>query len=83
MESGNLYSNLQLIKKENNKYLEKINKQKARIGYLQKEVAERDKLMQNYVLNTEDQKNLQSRCLIQSFKSKIVTLEKKLESTKR
>ena len=39
--------------------------------------------MQNYVLNTEDQKNLQSRCLIQSYKSKLITLEKKLESTKR
>lgn len=64
MEPDNLYSTLQAIKKQNNKYLEKINKQKARIGYLEKEVAERDKLMQNYVLNTEDQKNLQSRCLI-------------------
>ena len=58
MEPNNLYSNLQLIKKQNNKYLEKINKQKARIGYLEKEVAERDKLMAQYVLNTEDQKNL-------------------------
>ena len=42
------------MKKQNNEYLDKINKQKARIGKMEREIADRDKIMQSFVLNTED-----------------------------
>ena len=39
--------------------------------------------MQSFVMNTEDKKNLQQRCLITSYKSKLTALEKKVDSLKK
>ena len=50
---------------------------------MQRELADRDKIMQSFVMNTEDQKNLQQRCLITSYKSKLTALEKKVDSLKK
>ena len=56
---------------------------KARIAYLENEVVQTEKLMSQYVLDKEGVKNLQSRCVIQSYKSKLVTYEKKVELLKQ
>ena len=50
---------------------------------MQRELADRDKIMQSFVMNTEDQKNLQHRCLITSYKSKLTALEKKVDNLKK
>ena len=46
---------------------------------MEKEVVETEKLMSQYVLDKEGDSKLQSRCVIQSYKSKLVTFEKKVE----
>ena len=55
----------------------------ARIVFLTKEVADRDKLMQKFILNNESEVKVKESCVLQSYKSKVAALERKLESLKR
>ena len=55
----------------------------ARIGFLSKEVAERDKLMQKFILNNESETKVKEKCVLQSYKSKIAETERKNEVLKK
>lgn len=55
----------------------------ARIGHLTKEVAERDRLMQTFILSNETDSKVQERCVVQSYKSKLASIERKLEYLKK
>ena len=62
---------------------DKNSKLLARIGYLTKEVADRDKLMQKFILNGESEIKVKESCVLQSYKSKLQSVEKKHESLKK
>ena len=62
---------------------DKNSKLQARIGRLTKEVADRDKLMQTFVLNNESEPAVKERCVLQSYKSKLTQIEGKLEALKK
>ena len=62
---------------------EKNSKLLARIGYLTKEVADRDKLMQKFILNNESEASVKEKCVLQSYKSKLASIERKLEFSKK
>ena len=62
---------------------EKNSKLQARIGYLTKEVADRDKLMQKFILNNESEASVKEKCVLQSYKSKLASIERKLEFSKK
>ena len=62
---------------------EKNSKLWARIGYLTKEVADRDKLMQKFILNNESEASVKEKCFLQSYKSKLASIERKLEFSKK
>ena len=59
---------------------DKNSKLLARIGYLTKEVADRDKLMQKFVLNGESEVKVKESCVLQQYKSKLQQVEKKNET---
>ena len=63
--------------------MEKNGKLIARIGFLSKEVAERDKLMQKFILNNESEPKVKEKCILQSYKSKIAETERKNEQLKK
>ena len=62
---------------------EKNSKLLARIGYLTKEVSDRDKLMQKFILNNESEASVKEKCVLQSYKSKLASIERKLEFSKK
>jgi len=62
---------------------DKNSKLLARIGYLTKEVADRDKLMQKFILNNESETKVKESCVLQSYKSKLASVERKNESLKK
>ena len=74
---------LQEAKRQCNKMIDKNSKLLARIGYLTKEVADRDKLMQSFILNNESEAKVKERCVIKSYKSKLASIERKLEQFKK
>lgn len=60
---------------------DKNNKLQARIGYLTREVSDMNKLMEKFVLNNETDSNLKEQCVVKSYKSKLASVERKLEAT--
>lgn len=52
------------MKKLYNKIKTKNGKLLARIGYLTKEVADRDKLMQKFILNNETETKVKESCVL-------------------
>ena len=62
---------------------DKNNKLLARIGYLTKEVADRDKLVRQFILNNEDEPKVKERAVLQSYKSKLASIERRFESQKK
>ena len=75
-----IQSQLQEAKRTINKMKDKNSKLLARIGYLTKEVADRDKLMQKFVLNGESEVKVKESCVLQQYKSKLQQVEKKNEA---
>lgn len=78
-----LQEQLQEQKRLFNTMKEKNSKLLARIGFLSKEVADRDRLMQTFILSNESDSKVQERCVLQSYKSKLASIERKLESLKK
>ena len=78
-----LQGQLQEAKRQCNILVDKNNKLLARIGYLSREVSDRDKLMQKFVLNNETEANVKEQCVLKSYKSKLTNVELKLETTKK
>ena len=74
---------LKEVKIQCNDLVNKNNILRTKIGYLTREVKERDKLMQNFVLNNESEAKVQEKCVITSYKSKLDSVKRKLEQTKK
>ena len=50
---------------------------------MSREVSDRDKLMQKFVLNNETESKVKEQCVLKSYKSKLANVELKLETTKK
>ena len=46
-------------------------------------MAERDKLMQTFILNNGSETKVKESCVLQSYKSKLASIQRKLESLKK
>jgi len=66
-----------------NKMKAENSKLKARIGQLTREVTERDKLMQKFILGSESDVKVKESCVLQSYKSKLASVERKHHKLKK
>ena len=76
-------SQLREAKRSLNKLKEKNGKLQAKIMQLTKAVKERDKLMEKFILNSESEAKVKESCVLQSYKSKVASIERKLEALKK
>ena len=64
MDAEKLYLSVESAKAKINKLESKLLAYKTRVVQLDREVAQRDRLMEKYILNSEQESGLQSKCLI-------------------